>query len=146
MYKVESSKKCDFVYIFESFCNSIPFWRHRFSLNFRKLLILSVFIFFLVNWTYVPCWIEQKVWFCRSFCIFFWVLELYSFLASQIFSKLQKIVDSINIYISSGKLDLCATYNQTKIVIFSIFMNFSLLFGVLFFFGLADFQWILESY
>ena len=36
------------------------FWPHRFYLNFRKLLNLSIFVFCLVNWTYVPRWIEQK--------------------------------------------------------------------------------------
>ena len=53
-----------------------------------------------------------------------YVLELSSFWASQIFTKLQKIVSSGNIYILSCKLGRCATKNQTKIVILSIALNF----------------------
>ena len=76
---------CDFDDIFEfssMFWNLIHFWCRRYSLNFSKLLILPIFIFCLVNWTYVPRWIEQNVWFCRYFWIFPYVLELNSFLAS----------------------------------------------------------------
>ena len=50
-----------------SFWNPIHFWPRKFFLNLRKLLILSIFIFCLVNWTYVIRRIEQKVGFCRYF-------------------------------------------------------------------------------
>ena len=59
----------------------------------------------------MPRRIERKVWFCRSFWLFLYVLELNSFLAPQIFPKLQEIVNSINIYILPCKLDLCAKWN-----------------------------------
>ena len=127
MCHVESNKKCDFVDIFEffsTFWNLIHFWPCRFSLNFRKLLLKSIFIFCLVNWTYVPRWIEQKVWFCWYFWIFLYVLELSSFLVSQIFTILYKIVKFINIYNLPCNLDLCAKLNQTKSVILSTFLNF----------------------
>ena len=90
----------------------------------QKIVKNFIFIFYLVNWTNVPRWIEQKVWFCRYFWIFLYVLELNSFLTSQILIKLLKIVNSFNIYILPCKLDLFATLNQTKSVILSIFLNF----------------------
>ena len=78
-------QKCDFLDIFgfsSTFRNSIHYWPRRFSLNFIKLLFKFIFIFCLVNWTYVPRWIEQKMWLCRYFWIFFYVSEHNSFLAS----------------------------------------------------------------
>ena len=126
MSHLESNKKCDYVHLSEfasTFWSLIHFWPRTFSLNFRKLVNISIFIFCLVNWTYVPRWIEQKVWFCRYFWIFLYVLEFNSFLASQIFTKLQKIGISINTYILPCKLDLWATWNRTKSVIMFIFLN-----------------------
>ena len=91
-----------FLYVLE--LNS--FWPRRFSLNFKKLSIPSIFC--LVNWTYVPRGNEHKVWFCPYFWSFsLYVLEHNSFLVSQIICKLQKIVNSISIYILPCKLDLC---------------------------------------
>ena len=128
MCYVESNKKCDFVDIleFSSTFSSIHFWARKFWINFRKLFLLSIFIFCHVNWTRVPRRIEQKAWFCRSFWIFFYVLELNSFSASQIFTKLQEILNSINNCILPCKLDLCAMWSPTNSVILSIFLNFSL--------------------
>ena len=41
------------IFVFSStFWNQIHFWPHRFSLNFRKLLFLQIFIFSLVKWTF----------------------------------------------------------------------------------------------
>ena len=57
-------------------------------------------------------------------CDFGDILKLNSYLASQIFTKLQKIIAKIQIYILPCKLDLCATLNRTKSVILSIFWNF----------------------
>ena len=127
MYHVKSKKKWDFVDIFEffsTFWNLINFQPRWFSLNLRKLLILLILIFCFVNWTYVPCRNEQKVWFWRSFRIFLYILKLYSFSASQIFTKLQKIV-VLPIYILPCKLDLCTTWNRIKSMILSIFFEFS---------------------
>ena len=69
------NKKCDFVDISSTFWNLIHFWPHRFTLNFRKLLILLIFILFFGNWTYVQREIKHKVWFCQFFFKFsttFW--------------------------------------------------------------------------
>ena len=49
--------------------------------------------------------------------------------------KPQKIVYSINIYNLPCKLGLCATWNGTKSILFSIFLSFPLLFGALFMFN-----------
>ena len=73
MCHVKSNKKCDFDDLFEffsTFWNLIHFWPRSFSLNFRKLLIRTIFIFCLVNRSYVSHGIDQKVWFWRSFWIF----------------------------------------------------------------------------
>ena len=73
MCYVESNNMCDFVLLFEfssTFWNLIHIFPRIFSLNFRKLLILSIFIFCLVNWTYMSNLIKQKVWFWPSFWIF----------------------------------------------------------------------------
>ena len=72
-------KNCDFVDLFElsyRFWNFNHFWLRKFSLNFRKLFILSICMFYHANWAYVSRGIEQKVWFCRSFWILLYVLAL----------------------------------------------------------------------
>ena len=78
----------------------------------------------LVNLTYVPRLNVRKLWFWQSFWIFFYILELNSLLASQIFNKLQKILYSINIYIIPCKLDLCATWIDQKVWFFRYFWIF----------------------
>ena len=105
-------QKCDFIFIFEfssTFRNVIHFWPRTFSLNFRKFFILSIFIFCLVNCTYMPCKIEKICDFVNLFWIFLYAPELNSFLASKIFTKLRIYFYSINIYIMPCKLNLCAT-------------------------------------
>ena len=132
MCHLKLNKNCDFVDLFEfssTFLNLIQFWLRRFSLNFRNLLNISIFIFCLVNWTDVSLKIEQKVWFCRSFWIFLYVLELNSVLTTQNFTILQKNVHSINIYIFTCNLNLWATWNWTKSMIMSDFSNFPSRFG-----------------
>ena len=69
----EIEQKVRFLFFSSTFWNLIHFWPHRFSVNFRKLTILSIFIFCLVNWTYVLRKIEQKVWFF-TFSTTFWNL------------------------------------------------------------------------
>ena len=51
-----------YLYFTRHVLEKLKHFRSRiFLLNFRKLLILSIFIFCLVNWIYVPRGIEQKV-------------------------------------------------------------------------------------
>ena len=130
MCHVESNKKCDFVFEFSSaFWNWIHFWPRKFSLNFRKLFILSKFIFCLVNWTYVPRRIGQKVWFFGSFWIFIYVLEFNPFLHfwprrfSLIFGKL--FMPSIFIF-CPVKWTYVTRIIRTKSMGLSISLNFSL--------------------
>ena len=64
------------------------------------------------------------MWFWRYFWIFLYVLELNSHLTWQIFTKLQKIITQIHIYIVLCKLDLMATLNGTKEWLFRYFWIF----------------------
>ena len=95
-----------FVDLFEFSWNFIYFRSCKIPQNLKKLVILLIFIFCLVNWTHVTRWIEQKAGFFRSIWIFFYVLEFYLFLASKIIKKLQHLFYFNNIYILSCKLDL----------------------------------------
>ena len=88
----EIEQKVHFLDLFKfssTFWNLIHFRSRKFWLNFKKLLLKFIFIFCLVNCTYVPRWFEQNVWLCRYFWIFVYVLELKSFSASQTFNKFQ---------------------------------------------------------
>ena len=91
MCHVKSNKTkvwfCRYFWIFFYVSEFNSFLTLQISLNFRKLLRKSIFIVCLVNWAYVSRWIEQKVWCCRYFWIFLYVLEHNLFLASQIFNK-----------------------------------------------------------
>ena len=138
MCHIKSNKKCNFVDLFEFFIfwNIIHFQHRRFSPNFQKIV-------YFINIDILPCKpmslveLNQKCNFVDLFN-FFYFLESYSFSAQQIFIKFQCYF--ININILPCKLDLCATQNRTKSVILSICLDFFLLFGGLFIFGLVNFQ------
>ena len=81
------------------FCYQVnPRYYYGISIDLHTLLCL-------VNWIYVPRGMPCKLDLCATWnittsvilLIFLYVLELSSFLAMQIFTKLQKIVHSINI-------------------------------------------------
>ena len=129
MCHVELNKNCHFVDMFEFYST---FWNLIIFIALHIFTELHIF-FCSINIYILPCkldlcvtWNRSKVTFCRSFWIFW---NFFHFLASQIFTKLQKIINSINIYILPCKLDLCVTLNRTKSVILSIFLNFPLRFG-----------------
>ena len=72
--------KCNFVDLVElspSFWSFIYFWPHKLSLNFKKMFILSlsIFIFCLVNWIYVPCfvWTNSVILSNISLANFHWI-------------------------------------------------------------------------
>ena len=111
MCHVESKKNCYFVDLFEfffTFWNLIHFWPRRFSLNSRKLLILSIFIFCLVCWTYMPRELNKMYDFVDifEFSSMFW--NLIYFWPRRLSLNFKIIVNSINIYILPCKLDLCS--------------------------------------
>ena len=81
------------------------FWIFMFKfyiLEHNSLLASQIFnklqkILYSINIYILPCkldlcatWIDQKVWFCRYFWIFLYILDLNLHLASQIFTKLKK--------------------------------------------------------
>ena len=105
---------------------------------FIKQFILSIFIFCLVNWTYLVF-----EWVILPFLLSF---PLASFIfASQIFTKRQKIIYTVNIYILPCKSRLFAKWVWTKCVILTILLNFPLIFFLLNF-GLSNFLQTSEIY
>ena len=58
------------------FWSIIHFRLCEFSLNFRKLFILLIFLFCLVNWTYVPRKFDQKCTFIEFLRVFYCFLAL----------------------------------------------------------------------
>ena len=129
------------------FLNVIHFGPFKFSPKFRKLFVVLLFIFCLVNWTYKPREIEQNVWFCRFFLNFPLLFGAIHYRLRKFSLNFRKLfILLIFIFYLIYWTYVCGTENQTKRVFLLIILNFPLLFRTLFSFSLVNYHQISQKF